>query len=115
MFSQQIDAQFKLIDIGIASDLSHKDLVQRKVKLGTASFYKEDAMTRNEAELAVQVGYEEAEELIAQGIKCLIVGEMGIGNDYVKHGYFSCIDRRKKSLSLREWAQGFLMNNCATK
>ncbi|MGV4966865.1 nicotinate-nucleotide--dimethylbenzimidazole phosphoribosyltransferase [Priestia aryabhattai] len=80
VFSQQIDAQFKLIDIGIASDLSHKDLVQRKVKLGTASFYKEDAMTRSEAEQAVQVGYEEAEELIAQGIKCLIVGEMGIGN-----------------------------------
>ncbi|TYR81634.1 nicotinate-nucleotide--dimethylbenzimidazole phosphoribosyltransferase [Priestia megaterium] len=80
VFSEQINAYFEIVDVGVASNLSHDFLRQRKIRNGTQNFCKADAMTREEAEAAIQIGFEEAERLIQKGIKCLIVGEMGIGN-----------------------------------
>ncbi len=80
VFSKQIGAQFQLVDIGIASSVQHSELSCQKVRMGTRNFCKEHAMTRNEVEQAIEIGINEATNLIKKGIKCLIVGEMGIGN-----------------------------------
>ncbi len=80
VFSRQIGARFEIVDVGVASDINEDGVVNRKVRYGTANFCEQDAMTREEAIQAVTVGYEQAEKMIEQGIKCLIVGEMGIGN-----------------------------------
>lgn len=81
VFSRQIGAKFEIVDVGVASDLNQESVVNKKVRYGTRNFCVEDAMTRAEAEQAIAVGYERAEAMIKnQGIKCLIVGEMGIGN-----------------------------------
>ncbi|MGM7684978.1 nicotinate-nucleotide--dimethylbenzimidazole phosphoribosyltransferase [Cytobacillus sp. Hm23] len=80
VFSRQIEAKFKIIDIGVANDIDGEGLVNRKIKYGTANFLQQDAMSYTEAEQAVKVGYEEAEKFIKDGVKCLILGEMGIGN-----------------------------------
>jgi nicotinate-nucleotide--dimethylbenzimidazole phosphoribosyltransferase len=80
VFSRQIGAMFEVVDIGVAADIAAESVVKRKVRYGTNNFCKQDAMTREEAELAISAGYERAENMIQQGCKCLILGEMGIGN-----------------------------------
>lgn len=80
VFSKQIDAMFEIVDVGVAEDIHADGIIQRKIRYGTANFCEQDAMTRQEAKKAIAVGYERAERIIQQGIKCLILGEMGIGN-----------------------------------
>ncbi|PFH88617.1 nicotinate-nucleotide--dimethylbenzimidazole phosphoribosyltransferase [Bacillus sp. AFS088145] len=80
VFSRQIGAMFEVVDIGVAADIEADGFVNRKIRYGTNNFCQQDAITRAEAEQAIAVGYERAEQMIKQGIKCLIVGEMGIGN-----------------------------------
>jgi nicotinate-nucleotide--dimethylbenzimidazole phosphoribosyltransferase len=80
VFSRQIGAILQVIDIGVASELVENDVVHKKVKFGTANFLKEPAMTRSEVEQALEIGFNQCEEMIKQGAKCMIPGEMGIGN-----------------------------------
>ncbi|WP_034672092.1 nicotinate-nucleotide--dimethylbenzimidazole phosphoribosyltransferase [Ectobacillus panaciterrae] len=80
VFSKQIGAAFEVVDVGVAADIHADGVVKQKVRYGTANFCEQDAMTREEAEKAIAVGYDRAEKMIGQGIKCLILGEMGIGN-----------------------------------
>lgn len=80
VFSRQIGAMLRIIDIGVASDIEDPQLIQRKIRYGTGNYYHEDAMTRKEAEEAIAVGYEEGLAIVKKGAQALIVGEMGIGN-----------------------------------
>jgi nicotinate-nucleotide--dimethylbenzimidazole phosphoribosyltransferase len=75
-----------LVDVGVAGDLSAAPLnpmiplLCRKVRAGTGNIRIEPAMTRAEAEDALDVGTRVAGELIAEGAQILGVGEIGIGN-----------------------------------
>lgn len=80
VFSEQIGASFAVIDVGVATDIPGEGFVRKKVKYGTNNFCQQEAMTRDEAAQAIAVGYEQAKAMIQQGIRSLIVGEMGIGN-----------------------------------
>ncbi|MCZ2258315.1 nicotinate-nucleotide--dimethylbenzimidazole phosphoribosyltransferase [Sporosarcina sp. G11-34] len=80
VFGRQIGASFRVVDVGVASEVLEEQVIHRKVRPGTASFLTEKAMTREEAEKAVSTGHEEASHLIESGVKCLIIGEVGIGN-----------------------------------
>lgn len=80
VFSRQIGAILKIIDIGVANDIEHESLLNQKIRYGTGNFYHEDAMSRQEAEQAIDVGYNQALQIIQEGAQCLILGEMGIGN-----------------------------------
>lgn len=80
VFSRSIGALLEIIDIGVATDIEHKTLVNKKIRYSTANFYKEDAMTREEAKEAIDAGYIQGVEMIKKGAECLILGEMGIGN-----------------------------------
>lgn len=95
VFSRQIGAKFEIVDVGVAQTIEADDLVQRKVRFGTANFCKQDAMTREEAEEAIAVGYERAENMIKQGVKCLIVGEMGIGNTTASSAILAVLSGRE--------------------
>ncbi|WP_257346843.1 nicotinate-nucleotide--dimethylbenzimidazole phosphoribosyltransferase [Pseudalkalibacillus decolorationis] len=79
-FSRQIGAKLSIVDIGVASNIDHTGLVIKKIRYGTGNFCNEDAMSYSEAEQALEVGYTQGEGIIKQGVKCLILGEMGIGN-----------------------------------
>jgi nicotinate-nucleotide--dimethylbenzimidazole phosphoribosyltransferase len=68
------------VDIGVASDLKHDNIVRRKVAYGTKNFTKEPAMTLEQAEQAIITGMEITAELKKQGYKIVGLGEMGIGN-----------------------------------
>ncbi|MEC0273517.1 nicotinate-nucleotide--dimethylbenzimidazole phosphoribosyltransferase [Peribacillus frigoritolerans] len=80
VLSRAIDAYLEIVDIGIDADIEAPGLTSRKVRNGTRNFYKEEAMTKEEVNQALDIGYDRAEKMIARGVNCLILGEMGIGN-----------------------------------
>lgn len=80
VFAKQIQAVLKIVDIGVAEELKHNKLEEKKVMNGTNNFALENAMNNNEVNQALQVGIETAMMLINEGAKTIIVGEMGIGN-----------------------------------
>ena len=61
VFSRQIGAQFKLVDVGVAADVVDQGVIHKKIRRGNASFLMEAAMTKEEAVQALSVGYKEAE------------------------------------------------------
>jgi nicotinate-nucleotide--dimethylbenzimidazole phosphoribosyltransferase len=80
VFAKQINALLKIVDIGVAEEINHEQLLHKKVKYGTNNYMYENAMTEAEATQALLVGMETAQQMLDEGARCIIVGEMGIGN-----------------------------------
>jgi len=77
----QAGAEVCVVDVGVAAELAPAPgLLPRKVRPGTADMTAEPAMTRQEAERAVETGIETARDLVAAGNRCLVTGDMGIAN-----------------------------------
>ena len=64
-------------DVGVNADIREPAVLNRKIAYGTANIAQGPAMTREEAEKAIQIGMEVARNTDAD---VLGVGEMGIGN-----------------------------------
>ena len=80
-FAAQIGAEVRVVDVGVLADLPpNPGLVSRKVRPGTADMTAGPAMTRAEAESAVEAGIDIATELAAARFRCLVTGDMGIAN-----------------------------------
>ena len=80
-FARQVGAKVVVVDIGVSGDLPKAPgLVARKIARGTADLTVGPAMTRAEARAGVNVGVEVARDLVAQGNRLLVVGDMGIAN-----------------------------------
>ena len=80
VLARHVGAEVRVVDVGVAAEVSGKGLISRKVKPGTQSFTKGPAMTVEEALAAIGVGGETAREAIADGANILGTGEMGIAN-----------------------------------
>lgn len=85
VLARQIGAQVTVIDVGIIPDLdpesySDRRLIVNKIAKGTNNFSKGPSMTKEQAESAIMVGYEAAEDLFNEGLELLGTGDMGIGN-----------------------------------
>ncbi len=80
VIARQAGAEVRVVDVGVAGEVSAEGLLRRKVVSGTRNLAREPAMTREEAEAALQVGMELAEEAAREGVQLLIPGDMGIGN-----------------------------------
>jgi nicotinate-nucleotide--dimethylbenzimidazole phosphoribosyltransferase len=79
--ASQAGARVSVVDIGVASVLGPvPGLIQRKVMCGTRSLAQGPAMTRQEAEQALQVGVHVLNEEAARGLDLVATGDMGIGN-----------------------------------
>lgn len=75
------DAKVKVIDIGVDADFaSHPNLQSVKVARGTRDLSRENAMSQEECNRAIEVGIRMAEVAVSEGFDLLIMGEMGIGN-----------------------------------
>lgn len=72
--------EVQVVDVGIASAYSCPEILNRRIRLGTADFLAEPAMTRQEALDAIAVGLSLAAQAKADGVDAVGVGEMGIGN-----------------------------------
>lgn len=74
-------ARVVVVDVGVAAPLDpHPGLLDRKVRLGTADLSVEPAMTRDEAVQALEIGIAVAVQLVDDGARCLLTGDMGIAN-----------------------------------
>jgi nicotinate-nucleotide--dimethylbenzimidazole phosphoribosyltransferase len=77
----QAGAEVCVVDVGVAADLPPgPGLLPRKVRPGTADMTGGPAMSRAEAQQAVETGIETARDLVAAGNRCLVTGDMGIAN-----------------------------------
>lgn len=77
LFCRRVGADEFPVDVGIAAE-SHA--IDRKIAWGTKNMTKGPAMTRQEAEKALEVGISMVEELKEKGYSIIATGEMGIGN-----------------------------------
>lgn len=81
VLARQAGARVLLVDMGIAQDMSHlPGLVQKKVAYGSQNMVNGPAMTRAQAEQAIQTGMQVVHDQAAEGIDIVALGEMGIGN-----------------------------------
>ncbi len=81
VLARHAKADVFVIDNGTAFDLSDIPcVINKKVALGTNDFTQGPAMTREQAEQAVQNGIDMANEVIDKGYNMLYLGEMGIAN-----------------------------------
>jgi nicotinate-nucleotide--dimethylbenzimidazole phosphoribosyltransferase len=69
-----------VVDIGINSDYADDKIIHAKIRKGTGNFAKEQAMTLEETEQAIDTGIRIISELVEKGYKVIGTGEMGIGN-----------------------------------
>jgi len=81
VFARQVGAEVVVVDVGVASDLAPAPgLLVRKVRHGTANLATGPAMTVDEARQALDTGASVAAEAVVGGARCLVTGDMGIGN-----------------------------------
>jgi nicotinate-nucleotide--dimethylbenzimidazole phosphoribosyltransferase len=81
VLARQAGARVVIVDVGVGSELPPlPGLVRRKVAFGTASMAAGPAMTRVQAEQALQVGLDVVAAEIDAGLDLVATGDMGIGN-----------------------------------
>lgn len=84
VFAKFAYSELYVVDVGVDADISHlPGLVDRKISRGTKNIAEQPAMTFNDAMESVRIGKKLAEEAIAAGCNCFLLGEMGIGNTTV--------------------------------
>lgn len=74
-----------VLDVSVDADLSDlpDEVTARKVRRGSGAIHLEDALTREEAERALDLGAALAGELADDGAQLLMTGDLGIGNTTV--------------------------------
>ncbi|MCL6601443.1 MAG: nicotinate-nucleotide--dimethylbenzimidazole phosphoribosyltransferase [Paenibacillus sp.] len=80
VLARQGNAEVKFVDVGINGELSHPDLIARKVRMGTDNMAVGPAMSRDEALQALLIGVKVVQDAVQDGTELFITGEMGIGN-----------------------------------
>ncbi len=83
---RHVSADVYVVDMGIIADFADVNipksdrLIIHKIAPGTANFAQGPAMSRQEAEQAVMIGFREASRLFQDGVEIIGTGDMGIGN-----------------------------------
>jgi nicotinate-nucleotide--dimethylbenzimidazole phosphoribosyltransferase len=80
-FARQVGAEVVVVDMGVAGEVpAAPGLMARKVAAGTADMSKGPAMSPAQVHAAIEVGIDVARDLVAQGNRLLVTGDMGIAN-----------------------------------
>lgn len=70
-----------IADVGVDADFpEHPQLLSRKVRKSSRNMLQEAAMTKDELQAALAVGFEAAMRLHKEGANLVAAGDMGIGN-----------------------------------
>lgn len=69
-----------VVDMGVKSPVTSVEVRACRLGPGTKNFAREPAMSRSDAEAALEIGIGIANELADRGMTLLGIGEMGIGN-----------------------------------
>jgi nicotinate-nucleotide--dimethylbenzimidazole phosphoribosyltransferase len=76
--NNQVDV--RVVDVGVATDVTALDIVHAKVRAGTRDLSTEEALTEDEVRAAIGVGFDLGDQLVRAGYRCLLTGDMGIAN-----------------------------------
>ena len=78
--ARSFGATVVVVDVGLIDDIEDVACLRpAKVRRGTGDIRIEAAMTVREVEAAMAIGAEVAEQLIAEGVRCLVPAELAIG------------------------------------
>lgn len=81
VLARHVGARVVVVDMGVACQMEpHRDLIVKKVAMGTRNMAVGPAMTRSEAQQALEAGIEVLEAEAAKGLDIVGTGDMGIGN-----------------------------------
>jgi nicotinate-nucleotide--dimethylbenzimidazole phosphoribosyltransferase len=81
VLARQAGARVVIVDIGVAGDVGPAPgLEMRKVARGTQNMARGPAMTRQQAEQAIEAGLQIVHAEIERGLDLAATGDMGIGN-----------------------------------
>jgi nicotinate-nucleotide--dimethylbenzimidazole phosphoribosyltransferase len=81
VLARHVGAWVLVVDMGVTSRLAaHPELLDRKIALGTRDLTVEPAMTREQAQQAVETGIAVVADAVARGADLVATGDMGIGN-----------------------------------
>ncbi len=83
VLARRFGYELRVIDMGVETDTTTEPfsgVTYHRIGPGTRNFLKGNAMTRDEALRAIEVGIEIAREFAASGVTLIGVGEMGIAN-----------------------------------
>jgi nicotinate-nucleotide--dimethylbenzimidazole phosphoribosyltransferase len=75
-----VGARVVVVDMGVSIRVTGPGLIDRRVAAGTRNLAREPAMSRSQAELAINAGIGIADALAGDGIDLIVPGEMGIAN-----------------------------------
>lgn len=80
-----------VVDMGIKAPVDDiPGLIDRKIAHGTQNCAKGPAMTREQAQKAIETGIELVNEYAAKGYRCFLPGEMGIANTTSSAAMVAC-------------------------
>jgi nicotinate-nucleotide--dimethylbenzimidazole phosphoribosyltransferase len=95
VLARPVGVDVVVIDVGVATELPEVPGLRRaKVRLGTDNLAVGPAMSLTEAEAALDVGAALAAELVEGGARCLLTGDMGIGNTTASAALISVLCHR---------------------
>ncbi len=80
VFAKHVGARVVIVDMGVASELNHPAVVNKKIALGTQNIAQGPAMTRQQAIQSIEAGASVVADELAKGLDILATGDMGIGN-----------------------------------
>ncbi|MEL7567233.1 MAG: nicotinate-nucleotide--dimethylbenzimidazole phosphoribosyltransferase [Dehalobacterium sp.] len=84
VLAQVAEAEVTVVDMGVAADLSQLvregKILSYRIAPGTRNMVDGPAMTRDQAQQAVEAGIEIVGDLVRDGVELLATGDMGIGN-----------------------------------
>ena len=81
VLARQVGAEVLVVDVGVGGRTGPgPGVLGRRVRAGTANLARGPAMTEGEVLDALDVGAEVATGCVAGGARCLVTGDMGIGN-----------------------------------
>lgn len=92
VLSRRAGADVFVVDIGMKEEIADAgDLINMNIKRSTDNMAKGPAMTRDEAERAINAGIELALNASENGVNMIATGEMGIGNTTPSSALYSVL------------------------
>ena len=80
VLSNYINAEFEVIDVGLANTIDSANVVSNRAGNGTANFVKQAAMTKEQLAIAINAGKLAVDRAVDSHSQLFIGGEMGIAN-----------------------------------
>jgi nicotinate-nucleotide--dimethylbenzimidazole phosphoribosyltransferase len=80
VLARHAGADVRAYDVGMVREVADERVRSRRIAAGTADSTAGPAMTRDQAVEALEVGIQAALDAAADGYRCLVPGEVGIGN-----------------------------------